>query len=38
MVCVCWLVRSTLDEDISIVDEVNSDVFSSVRGDGGAED
>ncbi len=38
VVCVCSLVCSTLDEDISIVDEVNSDVFSSVRGDGGAED
>ncbi len=31
-------VCSTLDENISIVDKVNSDVFSSVRGDGDAED
>ncbi len=38
VVCVCSLVCSTLDEDISIVNEVNSDVFSSGRGDGGAED
>ncbi len=37
VVCVCSLVCSTLDEDISIVDEVNSDVFASVKGDGGAE-
>ncbi len=35
---VCSLVCSILDEDISIVDEVNSDVFASVKGDGGAED
>ncbi len=34
----CSLVCSSLDEDISIVNEVNSDVFSSGRGDGGAED
>ncbi len=27
MVCVCWLVCSTLDDDISVVDEVNSDVL-----------
>ncbi len=38
VVCVCSLVCSILDEDISIVDEVNSDVFASVKGDGGAED
>ncbi len=38
MVCVSRPVCSILDEDISIVDEVNSDVFSSGRGDGGAED
>ncbi len=38
MVCVSRPVCSTLDEDIPIIDEVNSDVFSSVRGDGGAED
>ncbi len=31
-------VCSTLDENISIVDEVNSDVFSSVRGNPGADD
>ncbi len=31
-------VCSTLDENISIVDKVNSDIFSSVRGDGDAED
>ncbi len=31
-------VCSTLDEDIPVTDEVNSDVFSSVRGDGDAED
>ncbi len=31
-------VCSTLDENISIVDKDNSDVFSSVRGDGNAED
>ncbi len=39
MVCVCWLVCSTLDEDIPVVDEVNSDVLCpSVVGDGGAGD
>ncbi len=38
MVCVSRPVCSTLDEDIPVIDEVNSDVFSSVRGDGGAED
>ncbi len=38
VVCVCSLVCSILDEDISFVDEVNSDVFASVKGDGGAED
>ncbi len=38
MVCVCWLVCSTLDEDIPVIDKVNSDVFSSVRGDGDADD
>ncbi len=31
-------VCSTLDENISIVDKDNSDVFSSVRGDGNNED
>ncbi len=31
-------VCSTLDENISIVDKVNSDIFSSVRGDGDADD
>ncbi len=38
VVCVCSLVCSILDEDISFVDEVNSDVFASVRANGGAED
>ncbi len=38
MVCVCWLVCSTLDEDIPVIDEVDSDVFSSVRGNPGADD
>ncbi len=38
MVCVCWLVCFTLDEDIPVIDEVNSDVFFSVRGDGDADD
>ncbi len=38
MVCVSRPVCSTLDEDIPVIDEVNSDVFSSVRGDGCAED
>ncbi len=38
VVCVCSLVCSILDEEISFVDEVNSDVFASVKGDGGAED
>ncbi len=33
-----WPVCSTLDENIAVVDEVNSDVFSSVRGNGDAED
>ncbi len=31
-------VCSTPDEDIPVIDEVNSDVFSSVRGDGDADD
>ncbi len=36
MVCICWLVVcSALDEDISVVDEVNSDaIFPSVVVDG----
>ncbi len=38
MVCVSRPVCSTLDEDISVIDEVNLDVFSSVRGDGDADD
>ncbi len=39
MVCVCWLVCSTLDEDIPVIDEVNSDVICpSVLADVGAED
>ncbi len=38
VVCVCSLVCSILDEDISFVDEVNSDVFASFKGDGVAED
>ncbi len=38
MVCECRIVCSTLDEDIPVLDEVNSDVFSSVRGDGDADD
>ncbi len=39
MVCVCWLVCSTLDEDIPVIDEVNSDVICpSVAADGGAVD
>ncbi len=39
MVCVCWLVCSTLDEDIPVTDEVNSDVLCpSVVGNGGARD
>ncbi len=38
MVCVSRPVCSTLDEDIPVIDEVNSDVFSSVRGDGDADD
>ncbi len=38
VVCVCWLVCSTLDEDIPVIDEVDSDVFSSVRGNPGADD
>ncbi len=38
VVCVCSLVCSILDEDIFIVDEVNSDVFASVKGDGDVED
>ncbi len=27
MVCVCWLVCSTLDDHISFVDEANSDIL-----------
>ncbi len=39
MVCVCWLVCSTLDEDIPVIDEVNSDVICpSVVADVGTED
>ncbi len=38
MVCVSRPDCSTLDEDIPVLDEVNSDVFPSVRGNGGAED
>ncbi len=38
MVCVSRPVCSTLDENISTVDKDTSDVFSSGRGDGGAED
>ncbi len=39
MVCVCWLVCSTLDEDIPVIEEVNSDVLCPlVVGDGGAGD
>ncbi len=38
MVCVSRPVCSKLDENISIVDKVNSDIFSSVRGDGDVED
>ncbi len=39
MVCVCWLVCSTLDEDIPVLDEVDSDViFPSVVADVGTED
>ncbi len=38
MVCVSRPVCSTLDEDIPVIDEVNSDVFSSDRGDGDADD
>ncbi len=38
MVCVSRPVCLTLDEDIPVIDEVNSDVFSSVRGDGDADD
>ncbi len=39
MVCVCWLVCSTLDEDISVIDEVISDVFCpSVIANGGPVD
>ncbi len=39
MVCVCWLVCSTLDEDIPVIDEANSDVIGpSVVADVGAED
>ncbi len=39
MVCVCWLVCFTLDEDIPVIDEVNSDVICpSVVADVGAED
>ncbi len=39
VVCVCWLVCSTLDEDIPVIDEANSDVICpSVVADVGAED
>ncbi len=38
MVCECRIVCSTLDEDIPVIDEGNSDVFSSVRGNPGADD
>ncbi len=38
MVCVSRPVCLTLDEDIPVIDEVNSDVSSSVRGDGDADD
>ncbi len=39
MVCVCWIVCSTLDEDIPVLDEVDSDVmFPSVVADVGTED
>ncbi len=38
MVCVSRPVCLTLDEDIPVIDEVNADVFSSVRGDGDADD
>jgi len=38
VVCEYRIVCSTLDEDIPVIDEVNSDVFSSVRGDGDADD
>ncbi len=38
MVCECWIVCSTLDEDIPVIDEVNSDAFSSVRGNPVADD
>ncbi len=38
VVCVCSLICSILDEDIFFVDEVNSDVFASVKSDGCAED
>ncbi len=38
MVSECRIVCSTLDEDIPVIDEVNSDVFSSVRGNPGADD
>ncbi len=39
MVCVCWLVCSTLDEDIPVIDEVNSDVICPfVVADVGTED
>ncbi len=39
MVCVCWLVDcSTLDEDISVIDEVHFDVVCpSVMDNGGGE-
>ncbi len=39
MLCVCWLVCSTLDEDIPVKDEANSDVIvPSVVADIGAKD
>ncbi len=39
MVCVCWLVCSTLDEDIPVIDEVNSNILCpSVVANGGAVD
>ncbi len=38
MVFECRFVCSTLDEDFPVIDEVNSDVFSSVRGNPGADD
>ncbi len=39
MVCVCWLVCSTLDEDIPVINELNSDIFCpSVDDDADAGD